>query len=338
MEVLYQLNRFPRFERGGVLSVGKFDGLHCGHIALLQTLTKKARQTESPSVVFTFDRSPAEILAPTKAPVPLCDINQKIDLISAFSPDYLVVYPLTRSFLELSAEDFLHRIVLETIGATAIVEGESFTFGTGRRGNYLFLKEWCRAHELDLTLLPPVPMFDAPVSSSRIRALRAAGEGGVVHAMLMRPYRISGIVAGGDHRGRMLGFPTANLSEIKTVLPKPGLYAARALVDGHFFPAAVNLGGNPTFGVETLKTEVHILDWSGDIYGKRLSVDFITRLRSIISFRSRDELIATMNADIREIRSHWSKWILSDTIYRRETDGRGAPARAEESPGFVEEG
>ena len=102
-----QADQFPRFERGCALSIGKFDGLHCGHIALLETLLKKARQTDSPSVVFTFDRSPAEILAPESAPIPLCDLDQKIDLISAFSPDYLLIFPVTRPFLELSAEDSL---------------------------------------------------------------------------------------------------------------------------------------------------------------------------------------------------------------------------------------
>lgn len=319
-----QADQFPRFERGCALSIGKFDGLHCGHIALLETLLKKARQTDSPSVVFTFDRSPAEILAPESAPIPLCDLDQKIDLISAFSPDYLLIFPVTRPFLELSAEDFLQKIVVGQIGAQSIVEGESFTFGAGRRGNRHFLEEWCRAHALDLTVLPPVSMFDAHVSSSRVRALLAAGEVGVVHAMLMRPYRVSGVVADGEHRGRTLGFPTANLTEIRTLLPKEGLYAARALVGGRFYPAAVNLGGNPTFGVDKTKVEVHILDWSGNLYGERLTIDFITRLRDIVPFRSRDELVGAMNADIEQIRSHWSKWAGSDTIYRREADGRAA--------------
>ena len=309
-----QADQFPRFERGCALSIGKFDGLHCGHIALLETLLKKARQTDSPSVVFTFDRSPAEILAPESAPIPLCDLDQKIDLISAFSPDYLLICP----------EDFLQKIVVGQIGAQSIVEGESFTFGAGRRGNRHFLEEWCRVHALDLTVLPPVSMFDAHVSSSRVRALLAAGEVGVVHAMLMRPYRVSGVVADGEHRGRTLGFPTANLTEIRTLLPKEGLYAARALVGGRFYPAAVNLGGNPTFGVDKTKVEVHILDWSGNLYGERLAIDFITRLRDIVPFRSRDELVGAMNADIEQIRSHWSKWAGSDTIYRREADGRAA--------------
>ena len=324
MEIIYEVDKFPCLERGCALSIGKFDGLHRGHIGLLETLIKKARQIDSPSAVFTFDRSPAEILAPQNAPLPLCDLDQKIDLISAFSPDSLLICPVSRPFLEISAEDFLQKIVVGKIGAVSIVEGESFSFGAGRRGNHLFLKDWCRAHELDLTILPSVSMFGAHVSSSRVRALLAAGEVGVVHAMLMRPYRISGLVADGEHRGRTLGFPTANLAEVKTLLPKQGLYAARALVGGQFYPAAVNLGGNPTFGVEKVKVEVHILDWSGNLYGRRLTVDFITRLRDIVPFRSRGELIRTMNADIEEIRSHWSKWILSDTIYRGETDGRAA--------------
>ncbi len=325
VKIITQADRFPRPERGCALSIGKFDGLHCGHIALLETLQKKARQTDVPSAVLTFDRSPAEILAPERAPLPLCDLDQKIDLISAFRPDFLLICPVSRSFLELSAEDFLEKIVVGRLGAVSIVEGESFTFGAGRRGNRRFLKEWCGARGVDLTILPPVSMFEANVSSSRVRALLAAGEVGVVHAMLMRPYRVSGIVADGEHRGRTLGFPTANLTEIKTLLPKEGLYAARALVDGRFYPAAVNLGGNPTFGVEKTKVEVHILDWSGNLYGERLAIDFITRLRDIVPFASRDELIGAMNADLETIRSHWSKWAGSDTIYRREADGRAAP-------------
>ena len=314
MEILCGIDHLPRFTRGCLLSIGKFDGLHCGHIALLQTLTKKARQFGIPSVVFTFDRSPAEILAPEKAPLPLCSLEQKIDLISAFAPDQLIVYPVSRSFLELSAKTFLQTVVQEKIGATAMVEGESFTFGAGRSGTPSFLKGWCQNNGIDLTILPPVTKFDSPVSSSRIRALLAAGEVGVARDMLMRPYRVTGIVADGEHRGRTLGFPTANLSEIKTILPKPGLYAARALVGDQFFPAAVNLGGNPTFGVEQFKVEVHLLDWSGDLYGSPLSIDFITRLRDIVPFRSKEELIDAMNSDLREIRSLWSTWIFADTM------------------------
>ncbi|MBQ3387761.1 MAG: riboflavin biosynthesis protein RibF [Thermoguttaceae bacterium] len=314
MEILCGTGHLPRFNRGCVLSIGKFDGLHRGHIALLQALTKKARQSGVPSVVFTFDRSPVEILAPEKAPLPLCTLEQKIDLISAFAPDRLIIYPISRSFLERSAEEFLQTVVREKIGASAMVEGESFTFGAGRSGTPSFLKSWCQNSGIDLTILPPVTKFDSPVSSSRVRALLEAGEVGVARDMLMRPYRVTGIVADGEHRGRTLGFPTANLSEIKTILPKPGLYAARALVGAQFFPAAVNLGGNPTFGIEKFKTEVHILDWSGDLYGASLSIDFITRLRDIVPFSSKEELIEAMNSDLREIRSLWSTWIFADTI------------------------
>lgn len=324
MEVLHHTSQLPPSGRGGVLTIGKFDGLHCGHIGILHTLVKKARQKETSSVVFTFDRSPIDILAPEKAGVPLCDLDQKIDLISAFNPDYLIVFPLTRSFLEMSASSFLEQVVQYELGSSAVVEGESFTFGLHRMGNSLFLKDWCREHAVDLTIVPPVNRFGAPVSSSRIRALLAAGEVGIVRGMLRRPYRISGVVVDGDHRGRTLGFPTANLSRIRTILPKPGLYAARALVDGRFFPAAVNLGGNPTFGINEVKTEVHILDWSGDIYGQSLSVDFITRLRDIVPFSGKEELLNRMHSDIARIRTLWTKWIRSDTMLKEETDGRGA--------------
>ena len=314
MEILRNTDQLPRFKRGVALSIGKFDGLHLGHIGILQKLLRKARQYEIPSLLFTFDRSPVEILAPEKATVPLCDIDQKIDLISAFHPDYLIFFPVTRSFLAMPADRFLDQIVRREIGASVLVEGESFTFGAKRGGNSAFLQKWCRDHSIDLSIVPPVAMYGAPLSSSRIRALLAAGEVGIVRAMLKRPYRISGVVADGDHRGRTLGFPTANLSQVKTILPKPGLYAARALVDGRFFPAAVNLGGNPTFGVNDVKIEVHILDWSGNIYGERLSVDFISRLRDILPFGSREALLAAMNRDIASVRSLWAKWICSDTM------------------------
>lgn len=318
METIHDLAALPTRCRGGVLSIGKFDGLHCGHLGILRALVKKARQFSLPSIVFTFDPAPAEILRPHLAPPLLCDTNQKIDLISAFDPDILIVFPTTRPFLELSAESFFHRVVIEGLGATSMIEGASFNFGRNRSGNRDVLRSLCSAHRIELEIIPSVSVLGREVSSSRIRSLLRDGQVDLVRGMLKRPYRITGVVVHGDRRGGTLGYPTANIKGVKTLMPKPGVYAARVLAEGQFYPAAVNLGGNPTFGVTEIKTEVHILDFSGDLYGKTIQVDFISRLREIIPFENRDALLAQMDNDIAAIRRLWSKWIDSDRIMTEE--------------------
>lgn len=306
MELFRGLHSFPERFRNGVLSIGKFDGVHLGHAVILQRLVFHARQWGIPSVVFTFDPSPVEILNPESAPPLLCTTEQKVELISSFAPDALVVYPTNRAFLEQSPEQFLQENVRNILGSQILVEGENFNFGRNRGGNARFLRQFCEKHSLDFDLILPVQRDGRNISSSLIRALIQKGNVETAGKMLGRPYRFRGKVVDGERRGRLLGFPTANLAQVKTIFPKNGLYAALAHTGQGTFRAAVNLGGNPTFHVQETKIEVHLLDFHDDLYGTWLDVDFLFRVRDIIGFNSQQELLDQINQDLTLIREKTS--------------------------------
>jgi riboflavin kinase/FMN adenylyltransferase len=299
-----RLEDFPAELRGGVLSVGKFDGLHRGHAEILARLIETARRRGAPAVVFTFDPPPALALRPD-APYPLlCDVEQKIALFKRFDLDALVLFPTTKSFLSRSAEDFIDQTVVGVFGATGLVEGEDFRFGRGQEAGDAALSDLCARFGLTLELAPSVLMDGEPISSSSIRAAVARGDVANAARALGRPFRLSGAVETGDRRGRTLGFPTANVAvPTSTVVPAPGLYAAQALLpDGRTFAAAVNVGGNPTFGVSTLKIESHLLDFTGDLYGQTLTLAFLRRLRDVVPFPNKDALLAQIAQDVAETR------------------------------------
>ncbi|MBQ5789979.1 MAG: riboflavin biosynthesis protein RibF [Thermoguttaceae bacterium] len=304
MKTFRRLEDFPAELRGGVLSVGKFDGLHRGHAEILARLTETARRRGAPAVVFTFDPPPALALRPN-APYPLlCDVEQKIALFERLDLDALVLFPTTKAFLSRSAAEFIDETVVGVFGATGLVEGEDFRFGRGQEAGGAALSDLCARFGLTLEIAPSVLLDGEPISSSSIRAAVSRGDVANAARALGRPFRLSGVVETGDRRGRTLGFPTANVAvPTSTVVPAPGLYAAKAtLPDGRVFSAAVNVGGNPTFGVSTLKIESHLLDFSGDVYGQTLTLDFLRRLRDVVPFPNKDALLAQIAADVAETR------------------------------------
>lgn len=301
MELIRDLAAFPTSMRGGVLSIGKFDGLHVGHAEILRALIASARRSGVSSIAFTFEPSPTEILRPSVAPPPLCTLERKIELISSFGPDLLIVFPTTKAFLELDAEAFFDLVVLKSLGASGLIEGANFNFGSHRSGNCDLLERMCAKNRLSFEKISSIQAFGREVSSSRIRSLLRDGQVATARGMLGRPYRLTGCVIHGEHRGRKLGFPTANLSRFRTILPKSGLYAAWASTEFGEFPAAVNLGGNPTFGVSSVKIEAHLIGFSGDLYGRTISLDFLSRLRDIVPFASQEELVEQMKKDLHSV-------------------------------------
>ena len=304
MKTFRRLEDFPAELRGGVLSVGKFDGLHRGHAEILARLIETARRRGVPSVVFTFDPPPALALRPD-APYPLlCDVEQKIALFERFDLDALVLFPTTKTFLSRSATEFIAETIVGVFGATGLVEGEDFRFGRDQEAGGAALSDLCARFGLTLEIAPSVLLDGEPISSSSIRAAVARGDVANAARALGRPFRLSGVVETGDRRGRTLGFPTANVAvPTSTVVPAPGLYAATAILpDGRTFAAAVNVGGNPTFGVSTLKIESHLLDFSGDIYGQTLTLAFLRCLRDVVPFPNKDALLAQIAQDVAETR------------------------------------
>ena len=302
MKLIRKLSDFPNALRGGALAIGNFDGVHCGHATLVRELKKYAEKLNSAAVVFTFDPHPVRILRPEQAPLPLTWTNRKADLLAELGIDAVIAYPTNAELLSLSYQDFFQQIVLDSIGARAMIEGPNFFFGHNRQGTVNKLAELCAAADVRLKIVDPVSESSNLISSSRIRDLIRSGEVACARDMLTKPYRIRGMVTHGSARGATLGFPTANLDAIDTLLPAIGVYAGRAFVNGRSHWAAIHIGPNPTFGENAVKVEVHILDFENSIYGQPIEVDFIEKVRDIRQFNSTSELIEQLKNDVQKTR------------------------------------
>lgn len=287
--------------RGCVVSVGNFDGVHRGHLRLLETLRATANALGVAACVFTFDPHPGSVLGGGVVP-PITWLERKLAILSQAGVDWLVVYPTDRQLLELSPEGFFVEILLKRLRIKGIVEGEDFCFGQGRSGDIRLLSELCKRHGLVCEAVPPVMWEGAPVSSSRIRQCLAQGDVRTAAELMARPFRTCGEVVRGAGRGTSLGFPTANLERVATLLPKAGIYAGVVPIGGRIYPAAISLGGNPTFGEDNSKFEVYIIDFAGDLYGEKLEVDFLEFLRDIKRFSAVQELIEQMSCDVQRTR------------------------------------
>ncbi len=298
MKLLRNLDDFPDELRGGAVTIGNFDGVHLGHARLIERLSKLADEIGGPAVVFTFDPHPAWILRPDAAPQPLIWNELKAEILAQLGADAVLIYPPDRAFLELDPGQFFQRIILGKLAAKAMLEGPNFFFGRNRAGTLDVLMNFCAGSRMRLEVADPIDVDGQVVSSSKIRALIIQGHMPEARQMLGRPYRIRGLVIRGAGRGARLGFPTANLAGVDTLLPPDGIYAGRAWVDQAAFPAAVSIGANPTFDESALKVEAFLLDFQGDIYNRTLQVDFFTRLRETKRFDSVTALIEQMASDV----------------------------------------
>ena len=292
----------PPAARGGVLAIGNFDGVHRGHAAILDELTRLAREVGGPAVAVTFDPHPVAVLRPEHAPPLLTDHARRAELLRAGGADAVVRLPVTPALLAHSAEAFFDRVLLGAFAAKGMVEGGDFRFGKDRRGDVALLRELGEPHGLWVTTVGPVEIGGEPVSSSRIRRLIAEGRVEEANRLLGRPHRIAGTVARGDGRGRTLGFPTANLAGVTVLLPGPGVYAGRCEVDGTGYPVALHLGPRPTFDAGSPVAEAHLLDFDGDLYGRELAVDVLRKLRSVRGFAGPGDLARQLKDDVAAVR------------------------------------
>jgi riboflavin kinase / FMN adenylyltransferase len=302
MHIIRHLEALPSTARGGAVAIGNFDGVHLGHVAIVRRLLERARAVGGAAIVFTFDPHPVRLLRPDQCPPPLTWTERKAELLAAQGVDWIVAYPTDEALLQLSADDFFSRIVRETLAARALVEGPNFYFGHNREGTIQRLGELTASAGISLDIVPPVEIDGAIVSSSRVRDLIRAGEVRQANKLLSAPYRIRGMVTHGAGRGAKIGFPTANLGAIDTLLPAQGVYAGRARVADATYAAAINLGTSPTFGDATQRVEIHLLDIDEPLYGQPLEVDFLTRLRDIRPFDSPASLVDQLKRDIEQVK------------------------------------
>ena len=287
--------------RDAAVAVGNFDGVHLGHAEIVRRLRTTAERLGVPAVVLTFDPHPAGVVRPGTAPVPLTTPARRAELLTALGVDAVLVQPVDPRFLAMDAEAFYGDVLRGRLRAVALVEGADFRFGAGRRGDVRLLAGLAAADGVGLEVVEPVAAEAAAVSSSRVRALVAAGDVAAANRLLTAAYRASGTVVAGARRGATLGFPTANLDGIATLLPAPGVYAARgSLPDGRVHAAAVHVGPNASFGETAVSVEAHLIGFAGDCYGSRLDVDFLARLRDTRRFDAIEDLVERMRIDVAE--------------------------------------
>lgn len=288
--------------RGGYVSIGNFDGVHRGHQAMLVQLRRRADAAGVPAVVLTFDPHPAALLRPHDVPPLITTLTHRAELLAGYGVDFVIALPVDQAFLQLTAEQFFRSIVVEQLAAKGLIEGPNFFFGHNRTGNVTVLKHYCAAFGLSLDVVSPVTVDEQLVSSSVIRSLLLDGDMDDAVELLGHPYRLTGIVAEGARRGRLIGFPTANLTGIATVVPGYGVYGGKAVVEGTDVLAAVNIGPNPTFGESQTKIEAHLLDFQGNLYGRTLNVDLQFRVRDVRKFESVESLKSQLAHDVALIR------------------------------------
>jgi riboflavin kinase/FMN adenylyltransferase len=307
MEVITDLAACPVGDRGVVVTIGAYDGVHLGHRAVIAELRQRAERLGCATGLVTFDRHPATVVRPESAPKLLTDLEQKLELLASTGLDYTVVVHFDQPRAHESAEEFVREVLVGCLKARSVVVGHDFHFGHGRRGNVALLQQMGGEHGFDVLGLRLVADDRAGVySSTRIRALLAAGEVKAAAAALGRPHEVRGAVVQGDRRGRELGFPTANIAvpgEIQ--LPADGIYAAWYIrPDGARHRAAVSLGRRPTFheDAEASLLEAYLLDFEGDLYGEPARLAFVARLRDEERFDSAESLVEQMERDVEAAR------------------------------------
>jgi riboflavin kinase/FMN adenylyltransferase len=289
-----------------VLTIGNFDGLHLGHRAIVDTVTSRARARGGEAVVYTFDPHPRKVLQPDRAPGLLTTLEQKLEGLEALGVDVVIVERFDMAFASLSPEHFVRGYVHERVRPVEVYVGYDFHFGKDREGSMKLLTELGPHLGFSVTIVPEVTVRGRDVNSTRIRGLLAEGDVAEAATLLGRAYTVRGRVVRGDERGRTLGFPTANLDPENEVLPGSGVYAGRVrLLEPAEAPrpAVVNVGRRPTFGAsDPLLVEAHLLDFEGDLYGRRLDLAFEQRLRDERRFPDVAALRGQIAADAREAR------------------------------------
>lgn len=298
------VGRLTPVEAGWGLTVGNFDGVHVGHRKIVDCLCQLARVQGLPAVAVTFDPHPATVLRPEGPPPPLTQINHRIEMLLGLGLDAVVVLDTTPVLLRYPADVFYKEVLCNCLHAKVLVEGEDFRFGIGRQGNVEQLRSWAMRDSIAFAAVPAVQASKKTVSSSRIRQMIASGEVVEAGKLLCQPYQISGKVVTGQHRGMGLGFPTANLAEVGTLLPADGVYAGVAeTASGQRFAAAIHVGKNQTFGATAATVEVHLIGFEGDLYEQRLGVSFVKQLRQTQKFAGVEALVAQLQKDVAEAKA-----------------------------------
>jgi riboflavin kinase/FMN adenylyltransferase len=296
----YPADPRPLSWRSPVLALGNFDGLHRGHVKIIERIQRGAGERGGTSVVLTFDPHPPRIVRPDKAPALLMTKAQKIDALARAGVQGVAVVRFTREMSQSEPEMFVRNVLVEWLRVAEVWVGADFLFGRDRTGNFTLLRSLGAQYGFRAEKIDPIRYKDFVVSSTRIRRLVAEGRVDEAGALLGHHYAIEGTVVEGHQRGRDLGFPTANLSTDNDLIPPNGVYATAVTINGEVLPSVTNIGQRPTFGDNLATTiETHIMNKSMDLYGQKLRLVFVQRLRDERKFPDLEALQEQISADVR---------------------------------------
>ncbi len=301
MRVVQGFQTLPAPLQKSAVTLGNFDGVHLGHRALFDQTIAAAKALGAPSVVYTFEPHPVQVLAPALAPPRLSPEKEKLRLIAASGIDVCVIEPFTKAFAAIPPSDFVTRVLQQALGAKEVIVGYDFTYGKGGAGNVTTLAEG----PFEVHVVKPQSFGGVVASSTKIREFLHEGKVEGAHLLLGRDYAIEGRVVHGEARGRTIGFPTANIELGEALAPRYGVYACWCVVAGVRQAAVTNIGLRPTVSKESSAptVEAHLLDWQGDLYEQTVRLEFVAHLRAEQRFASLDALKAQIARDAEQART-----------------------------------
>lgn len=306
MELVENIETISKPYQNAVVTIGNFDGVHRGHQALLNEVQRVASEIEGTSVAVTFEPHPIRVLKKDGHPQHITLYEQKIELLERTGIDVTVCVKFTNEFAKITASQFIESILIDRIGMKAIVVGRDYAFGKNREGNVEFLRASGKKLGFDVIVKDWQTIADPTgkrISSTAIRKIVMAGDVEQAKDLLGRHYQIRGsVVAGRNRGGKLLGFPTANINLQDELCPKTGVYAVTVSCDRGTFPGVANIGYSPTFDDHLFTVEVHILDFNSDIYGNKIKVNFVRRLRDEMKFGDIEQLSNQIKKDIENAR------------------------------------
>ena len=285
-----------------ILTLGNFDGVHLGHREIFRRVVERAKEIEGTSIVYTFEPHPLRIVAPGRTPPLLTTFRKKMQLIEKSAIDIVVCADFTKRFADQHPRDFARDTLLGKIGVKEVFVGYDYTFGKGREGTIDYLKKMGEEFGFKVTVIDALTINGEIVSSTLLRDTIEDGKVEKAKGLLGRYYSIEGRVVDGFKKGSVIGFPTANIDTSHDLIPHTGVYAVKTLVDGEIFNGVANVGFNPTFHRDRLSVEVHIFNFSSDIYGREIEVFFIKRVRDEVEFGSADELRIQIEKDVNGVK------------------------------------
>lgn len=305
--IIRDFHNLPSSPPGCVATIGNFDGVHLGHQAVLSQLAMKGDTLGLPAVVITFEPQPFEFFNPDKAPARLSRFREKIEMLRSYSIQQLCVLKFNQKLAQMTAQDFIQRLIVDGLNVKYLVVGDDFRFGKDRQGDFAMLQLAGKEFGFQVVNMHTFAVDQIRVSSTRIRQALNAGNLMLAEKLLGRSYRMSGKVAHGDKRGRTMGFPTANIHLHRRNVPLAGVYAVQLFgIEGEPVQGVANIGTRPTISGEKALLEVHLFDFKREIYGEHVQVHFLRKLRDEQKFSDLAALIRQIEHDCQEAKSYFS--------------------------------